>query len=86
MCYLQLNYVLLSWSQKTGKLKICFGNQNSFTVITFKLILLSKKVPTMGGISILAYCRPMGHKIPCCGSIWSRQEPFLKPILGCCVV
>ena len=52
--------------------KSSFTNRKkSFTVSTFKLILLNKKFP-MCRISILADIRPMGYKLSCCGSIWSR--------------
>ena len=45
--------------------------KNSSTVITFKLILLRKKFP-MCRILILADIRPMGYRLSCCGSLWSR--------------
>ena len=44
-------------------------------VMTVKLLLLFEKTmywDPMWGISILADLRPMGNKLSCCGSLWSR--------------
>ena len=38
----------------------------------------------MCGISILADFIPMGYKLSCCGSLWSRKELFFKSVLGHC--
>ena len=60
--------------------------ENSFTVFTLKLILLSEKVP-MCSILIHADIRPIGYKLSYCGSFWSRDKNLSpKCILGRCDV
>ena len=63
--------------------KLIFTNtKTSLQNLHSNSFYLVKKFPPWG-ISILADFRPMGYKLLCCGSIWSRLEPFIfKSILG----